>query len=767
MKHKNTLPVQQKTKHCLVALALALAVLSNGCRQDFLEKGIHATDLSDIASPDAAMIETGFFKANKTLGGEVAIINAKVDGKNDQPQKVFTIDAPTAGEYVLNAWANSPKLLNNRAKNRFLSFDLAINGKKQPLPFNVKKQGWHNAPYIDESGDRIKVALQKGRNQIAFSSESLVVPAIDFVRLGKNEFQADIEEDKYLQFVANVKNQAQGGNGQGLATDTTNNSLISPMAVELPSNPLYDYEYRLNQNFLYTYYTSVYLNAGQQAFFTSTPGSSGNFPHVLEVFSVNNPQSYTWVASSNSIGVASINVNIPSTGSYYVKVRSWYQAQSGFVNLNINGQYYYPDCVASGSFGLRSAHYSNQVYNYFTVRSTGDPRIWMENDTNIPGKIIGYNDDYGYNGGDFSWGLNSRVKKQYNTWVGAVLVSAYSSYNPTGVTDLYFRNKNSNIMGWFPNLKADDAIMSSPQSTTYNCTAWTGGFTSFWFWGSTPSYYYGSGFVWNTWDQYYGNNPERYVGAMTYTPTGANADNGIIAMWAKPNGEITHGSIRKPGNNHAHGYDWESKPGSLARTFHPRNALSGYSYGSIVKYYRQATSPALLGATTGHAQGISFEESVGQGLTVIESVELTGTEMAKLARPTTASRNVHKNLHTLYSSWMDKIQSDAYKPISNPYVFVETAEGQKLLSYAKNNVEDAVLFFASIIFDNQKGKEFERNISYYMFWEVAKDQYGAIMENIKDDWKQNRYSRDGKYIAPLPETFTKKYIKQILNTIEI
>jgi len=119
-------------------------------------------------------------------------------------------------------------------------------------------------------------------------------------------------------------------------------------------------------------------------------------------------------------------------------------------------------------------------------------------DGGLPGRIIGHNDDYGYNGGDFYWSLNSRVKKQYNTWVGAALVSAYSSYSPTGVTDLYFRNKNSNIMGWFPNLKADDAIMSAPASTSYNCTAWTGGFTSFWFWGSTPGYYYGSGFVWNT-----------------------------------------------------------------------------------------------------------------------------------------------------------------------------------------------------------------------------------------------------------------------------
>jgi len=256
------------------------------------------------------------------------------------------------------------------------------------------------------------------------------------------------------------------------------------------------------------------------------------------------------------------------------------------------------------------------------------------------------------------------------------------------------------------------------------------------------------------------------VGAITYTPVGANESNGLIAMWAKPNGEITHGSIRKPGNTHAHGYDWESKPGSLARTFHPRNALSGYSYGNIVKYYRQATSPSMIGKTTGSTQGLSFEESVAQGLTVIESVELTGTEKAKLeSRPATTSRNINKNLNTLYSRWMEKNKSEAYKPISNPYVFVETADGQHLLSYAKNNVEDAVMFFASIIFDDQRGKEFERNISHYMFWEVAKGRYGAIMENIKGDWKRNKYTKDGRYIAPLPETFTKKYIKQILNTL--
>lgn len=35
------------------------------------------------------------------------------------------------------------------------------------------------------------------------------------------------------------------------------------------------------------------------------------------------------------------------------------------------------------------------------------------------------------------------------------------------------------------------------------------------------------------------------------------------------------------------------------------------------------------------------------------------------------------------------------------------------------------------------------------------------MENIKNDWKANNRTTRRKYIAPLPETFTKKYFKAI------
>jgi len=126
----NNLTIRQANAWYGAACFVLAVHLLNGCRQDLFEKDIESPDLSDIAVTDAAIIETGFFKANEALGGDVTIVNAKIDGKNAQPQKVFTIDAPTAGEYFLNAWANSPELLNDRAKSKFLSFDLTINGRR-------------------------------------------------------------------------------------------------------------------------------------------------------------------------------------------------------------------------------------------------------------------------------------------------------------------------------------------------------------------------------------------------------------------------------------------------------------------------------------------------------------------------------------------------------------------------------------------------------------------------------------------------------------
>lgn len=127
----------------------------------------------------------------------------------------------------------------------------------------------------------------------------------------------------------------------------------------------------------------------------------------------------------------------------------------------------------------------------------------------------------------------------------------------------------------------------------------TGGITNGWFWGAlygqrnlwqSIGLNYGHPNVWSTWDNYFGNTPfERYSGATTYTNEQADASNAEIALWSTDGAfsGITHGSIRLTGNNHPHGYDWESKAGENYRFFHPMNALENFNqdyYGNYLGY---------------------------------------------------------------------------------------------------------------------------------------------------------------------------------------
>jgi hypothetical protein len=164
------------------------------------------------------------------------------------------------------------------------------------------------------------------------------------------------------------------------------------------------------------------------------------------------------------------------------------------------------------SIGVRCTQGTDQVYNTFTVKSEGDPRLWIEEGKSIPGKISYYNDDY-HGTGDFSWGLNSRIKKQFVRPVHAVLVSTYSSYNPTAKMDLYIKCKNSNIMPYFPNLKADDAIQSSPASSVYNCISWSGKITSYWEWPASIYSSYWRGDALSSFDAFYKSRGLTRVGA--------------------------------------------------------------------------------------------------------------------------------------------------------------------------------------------------------------------------------------------------------------
>lgn len=701
-----------------------------------------------------------YFDSDRKLGGEVILNKSiiKVDGI--KTYKIFEFESPMDGDYYLNAWLMGCEI-GNFSSGKFLEYDLTVNNEKQEDKLIPEKNNWHNVAFKNGvSKEKKSIKLKIGLNQIVFSCDAPEIPEIEFIRLSKDKDKSEISESNYNLFVDEIKKEIQERiNNPTVERDTLVS--MSKGAYALLDNPGGNYYYHLGATYKYTYYTSVYFSSGQQVFFTT---HSDNFPHVLEVFSKNKTENYSWVATSNSSSMASINVNIPYSDYYFVRIRSWNQAHQGLVDLNINGQYYYTNCTASGWAGFRDPHETPTTYNYFTSKISGDTRIWIEDDSGLPGKIRAWNDDYNV-GGDFYWGLASRVKKDFSIRIAGALVSSYSSYTPTGIYDLYVMCQNSNITSSFPNLTADDAIQSAPASNNYNCASWGGGRDNLgrYFWASnSPTSsnlsgpWYIAGDFWASWDNFFGNNPARFIGAPNYTRSGANETNGEIAMWYNStSGQYTHFSTTKPANEHPHGYDWESKPGGLMRTFHPRDALndnSYYGYGSINLYYTRLVS-ALKSYT--------FEESVALGLTVLPVINLTDEEIHKIynLRSQLTSSDI-TDFNVKFEELVKKDQSPELLLQSNPVFLYETSEFKDLIRCCKNKGQKIWPLLFEKVFDEKN--DFSNELAAIVVNEIT-PEYASLMKQVKEEWSKNCYTDDGAYIAPSPMDNTKNFIIKLLN----
>ena len=243
-----------------------------------------------------------------------------------------------------------------------------------------------------------------------------------------------------------------------------------------------------------------------------------------------------------------------------------------------------------------------------------------------------------------------------------------------------------------------------------------------------------------------------------------SSNNGEIAVWSKTANifDVTHFSVRGTANNHPHGYAWESKPGSLIRTFHPRDAFSGASYGQIIGYYRDASKDPYQSVTRSlsmSVENISFEESLEKGLTVVEKVDLSPEYKLILSAKNKSVSRQNNTIQTLYDNWKQKCNSSEFLIVSNPYEFLKTTEAKELIQYCKQNKDEALLFFTGLYFISEED-DVPKHISYSIFCEIFMDE-AEVMEDIKKQWTRNQYNEEGAYIAPLPETFAKKYVKSL------
>lgn len=543
-------------------------------------------------------------------------------------------------------------------------------------------------------------------------------------------------------------------------------------ALAAISCPACDYLYYLNTNFVYTYYRSFYFTSGQNVVFETRKSDPYASDPVMFLFNYNNPvNGGSWSNDDWGNGWQSkISATIPNTGTYYLLLRSYSSSYPGTSDLYKDGSLYASNVALAGKNINIGGLYKTGTLNYFTSRLTGDSRLWLEDSSSSPGKIRASNDDYPMYG-DFNWGLASRVKNQFSPDIKYALVSSYSSSNPTGTADLYMKLDNSNIMSYFPNLKADDAIKSAPEtgspptSGAYNCISWSGGITSTWIWPPSPGNPWYNSNKLAAFDNFYGNNPSRYAGAMTYTRTGATESNSVVDLWANPLNPdyYTHGSVRKPGDDHPHGYDWESKPGGLMRTFHPRYALRGdgrYDYGNVVAYYQwtgtYASAASTSAAYSQKTEGMTFEESVKRGLTVIEKVELSKEEQTKQSNLIdNIPEKVKQEFNTKYSAWKETWDDPNLRIHSNPRMFTQSKQYVEFLSFSKEQGKAIwPLLFQKYEQGNDLVKEPLIDLTY--------TEYSSLLDEIRQESVKERYNAEGAYIAPSESANMMKYIKKLL-----
>ena len=411
--------------------------------------------------------------------------------------------------------------------------------------------------------------------------------------------------------------------------------------------------------------------------------------------------------------------------------------------------------------GKRCDHSLTDELNYFScnVESGGDTRLWIEDQTGFPGLIIAQNDDY-FGSGDFIWGLQSRVKQAFNRSIRSGQVTAYSSYAPIKYCDLYLNCKNSNIMSHFENLEPDDAIMSANTNNyTYNCTSWSGGIIDEWCWPpSKYSPWYDPDPL-TAFDNFYENNPGRYLGAWNYTRTGATSSNNTVDLWAK-SGSYTHASVNSnyhlhtndlPANEHPHGYDWESKLGSLMRTFHPRNSLNGSNYGNIDKYYR-------WDGTYYYYDLPLTKLSDNMTINVLETVQLSEEEKSLLINyiakvPIAIKSEFEYKYHLWKNTWTDpKIAIH-----SNPKKYAESQEYYKFLNFCQKQGKGIWPFLF---------KKYEDGDFFIInpLEDLTIPEYRQHLDRIISESAAPRYTPEGAYIVPSLRSNAMKYIKKLIES---
>lgn len=664
----------------------------------------------------------------------------------------FKVEVEQSGDYYLLANTLSTYV----QKDKFQEISVYVNGMYQGK-LNNTEADWE---IIGIKGKE-KVSLNKGSNEIVFSSSAPFYPEIDAVQLTLDKSSLITTNAPYKAYKALAAKDA--------VTEKTKESWeVTPIEGKIVGNA--NATVWQNVPTVYTYHRKISVTSNEKMEIHTTPVESEDYYDVdtyMYLYKIDDPYHYSWT-NDDVIGYHSkIEATLPA-GEYYLVIRakqngyaSEYMPRQGLVNVYCNGELLNENVPISG-YLIDAPVKTTGTLNFFTNKTSASSQLFL-----IDGERMLYNSEpytY-YPPADYVWLDGSRKKITFRRGVPnwKVLVTTTSAWWICfGKCDVYagLKDAPSKYMDKFSNLKSGDAILMADDDSKYNSAAWAGGITDRKIWIGNSSK--GSPYVWNSWDDYFGNNPTRYLNAPTYTRNGGGARSIIVYSKDSTMTGITHFAVMNKANDQLHGFDCESKIGTWGRITHTEKSLYGSEYGKTYYSYYEVQSPLEFKHNTLTKLALptvcTMEQSIKEGLSIDRKVELSASEKEELDG--FGRLVLDKDFEKMYNDWVaDYTLADNFGEDNEIF---SGQEFQKLVQQGRKHWKKNMSFLCGKIFVNTNEHEDEQDLASVLLCEMVAPYYAAKMDSIKDDWFKNQYTEDGKYICPTVEYFTKRYVKSIL-----
>lgn len=664
----------------------------------------------------------------------------------------FKVEVEQSGDYYLLANTLSTYV----QKDKFQEISVYVNGMYQGK-LNNTEADWE---IIGIKGKE-KVSLNKGNNEIVFSSSAPFYPEIDAVQLTLDKSSLITTNAPYNAYKALAAKDA--------VTEKTKESWeVTPIEGKIVGNT--NATVWQNVPTVYTYHRKISVTSKEKMEIHTTPVESEDYYDVdtyMYLYKIDDPYHYSWT-NDDFIGYHSkIEATLPA-GEYYLVIRakqsdyaSKYMPRQGLVNVYCNGALLNENVPISG-YLIDAPVKTTGILNFFTNKTSASSQLFLIDDD----RMFYNSEPYTYYPpADYGWQNGSRKKITFRRGVPnwKVLVTTTSAWWICfGKCDVYagLKDAPSKYMDKFSNLKSGDAILMADDDSKYNSAAWAGGITDRKIWIGNSSK--GSPYVWNSWDDYFGNKPARYQNAPTYTRNGGGARSVIVYSKDSTMTGITHFAVMNKANNQLHGFDCESKIGTWGRITHTEKSLYGSEYGKTYYSYYEVQSPLDFKHNTLSKLALptvcTMEQSIKEGLSIDKKVELSASEKEELDG--FGRLVLDKDFEKMYSDWVaDYTLADNF---GEDNAIFSGQEFQKLVQQGRKHWKKNMSFLCDKIFVNTNEYEDEQDLASVLLCEMVAPYYAAKMDSIKNDWFKNQYTEEGKYICPTIEYFTKRYVKSIL-----